>query len=149
MVVTRTFSKTWSMAAARLGYLVGPSWLVEQLDKVTLPYHLDAAKQLGGRLALRYVDDMEQRVASVVAERTWLSEQLAGLAVDVFPSGANFVLFRTTAMDAQEVWRGLVERSVLIRDCSSWPRLANCLRVTVGTSEENRMFIAALREVLG
>jgi histidinol-phosphate aminotransferase len=149
MVVTRTFSKTWSMAAARLGYLVGPSWLIEQLDKVTLPYHLDAAKQLGGRLALRYVDDMEQRVASVVAERTWLSEQLAGLAVDVFPSGANFVLFRTTAMDAQEVWRGLVERSVLIRDCSSWPRLANCLRVTVGTSEENRMFIAALREVLG
>ena len=59
LVVTRTFSKTWSMAGARLGYLVGPSWLVAELDKVTLPYHLDAAKQIAGRLALRFVDEME------------------------------------------------------------------------------------------
>ena len=51
LVVTRTFSKTWSMAAARLGYLVGPAWVVRELDKVVLPYHLDAAKQIGGRLA--------------------------------------------------------------------------------------------------
>ena len=50
------------MAAARLGYLVGPSWLVTELDKVVLPYHLDAAKQIAGRLALRFVDDMEVRV---------------------------------------------------------------------------------------
>ena len=53
LVVVRTFSKTWSMAAARLGYLVGPSWLVAELDKVVLPYHLDAAKQIAGTLALR------------------------------------------------------------------------------------------------
>ena len=58
LVVTRTFSKTWSMAAGRLGYLVGPSWLVAELDKVVLPYHLDAVKQLAGRLALRFVDEM-------------------------------------------------------------------------------------------
>ena len=62
LVVVRTFSKTWSMAAARLGYLVGPSWLVAELEKVALPYHLDAAKQLAGRLALRFVDDMDARV---------------------------------------------------------------------------------------
>ena len=53
IVVTRTFSKTWSMAAARLGYLVGPRWLVDELEKVALPYHLDATKQIGGRLAQR------------------------------------------------------------------------------------------------
>ncbi len=53
IVVSRTFSKTWSMAASRLGYLVGPSWLVAELDKVALPYHLDAAKQIAGRLALQ------------------------------------------------------------------------------------------------
>ena len=69
LVVTRTFSKTWSMAAARLGYLVGPSWLVAELDKVVLPYHLDAAKQVAGRLALRFGDEMEDRVSGVVAER--------------------------------------------------------------------------------
>ncbi len=54
LVVTRTFSKTWSMAAARLGYLVGPAWLVAELEKVVLPYHLDALKQVAGRLALDY-----------------------------------------------------------------------------------------------
>ena len=59
LVVTRTFSKTWSMAAGRLGYLVGPSWLVAELDKVVLPYHLDAAKQIAGRLALQFADEME------------------------------------------------------------------------------------------
>ena len=63
LVVTRTFSKTWSMAAARLGYLVGPSWLVAELDKVALPYHLDAAKQIAGRLALQFTDEMDARVA--------------------------------------------------------------------------------------
>ncbi len=62
LVVTRTFSKTWSMAAARLGYLLGPTWLVAELEKVVLPYHLDAAKQIAGRLALRFVDEMETRV---------------------------------------------------------------------------------------
>src|SRR5699024_159849 len=58
VVVSRTFSKTWAMAGARLGYLVGPSWLVDELDKVVLPYPLDAAKQLAGRVALRFGDEM-------------------------------------------------------------------------------------------
>jgi histidinol-phosphate aminotransferase len=62
LVVTRTYSKTWSMAAARLGYLVGPAWLVAELDKVVLPYHLDALKQVAGRLALDFTDEMEARV---------------------------------------------------------------------------------------
>ena len=69
LVVTRTFSKTWSMAASRLGYLVGPSWLVAELDKVALPYHLDAAKQIAGRLALQFTDEMDARVEQIVAER--------------------------------------------------------------------------------
>ena len=58
------------------------------------------------------------------------------------------MLFRPHATDALAVWKGLVERSVLVRDCSSWPRLAGCLRVTVGTPEENNAFLAALTEIL-
>jgi len=96
LVVVRTFSKTWSMAAARLGYLVGPSWLVHHLTDVVLPYHLDAAKQEAGRLALGHVDEMDERVKTIVAERERLIEGLAGLPVETFPSGANFVLFRVT-----------------------------------------------------
>lgn len=148
LAVVRTFSKTWSLAAARLGYLIGPSWLVADLEKVVLPYHLDAAKQLAGTLALRFVDEMNERVAGVVAERSRLAELLAGLDVDVFPSEANFILFRPRDRRGHDVWQALIDRDVLVRDCSGWPRLADCLRVTIGTSAENDLLAAALASAL-
>ena len=148
LVVTRTFSKTWSMAGSRLGYLIGPAWLVAELDKVILPYHLDAAKQIAGRLALTFVDEMEARVQFIVAERERLSAELAAMDLDVFPSGANFILFRPRSMAGRAVWQRLLDRNVLIRDCSGWPRLGDCLRVTVGTASENDQFLAALTGAL-
>jgi len=148
LVVVRTFSKTWSMAASRLGYLVGPASLVAELDKVVLPYHLDVAKQIAGRLALRFVDDMDERVKHIVAERERISEAMAAMEIDVVPSGANFVLFRPRHRTGRQVWQGLLDRSVLVRDCSGWPRLTDCLRVTVGTPAENDAFLDALAEVL-
>lgn len=148
LVVSRTFSKTWSMAAARLGYLIGPKWLIAELDKVVLPYHLDAAKQIAGTLAVQYLGDMEDRVRLIVAERQRVVATLKTLAVDVFDSGANFVLFRPLNKSGREVWQGLIDRSVLIRDCSGWPRLTNCLRVTIGTPAEDDAFLTALTEVL-
>lgn len=148
MVVTRTYSKTWSMAAARLGYLIGPAWVVAELEKVVLPYHLDALKQLAGTLALRYTDEMDARVAHLVEERGRLIARLSELPVDVWPSGANFILFRPRRDDGADVWQRLLDRSVLVRNCSSWPRLEGCLRVTVGTPEEGDRFLHALEEVL-
>jgi histidinol-phosphate aminotransferase len=136
------------MAAARLGYLVGPSWLVAELDKVVLPYHLDTAKQIAGRLALRYLDDMGERVAEIVSERERISAAMRAMPIEVVPSGANFVLFRPRSMGGRALWQGLLDRSVLVRDCSGWPRLTDCLRVTVGTPAENDAFLAALTEVL-
>jgi histidinol-phosphate aminotransferase len=148
LVVTRTFSKTWSMAAARLGYLVGPAWLVAELEKVVLPYHLDALKQAAGRLALDYRPEMEARVASLVEERGRLMAALSDLDVDVWPSGANFVLFRPRQRAGNDVWQALVDRSVLIRNCASWPGLEGCLRVTLGTPAEDDRFLEALQEAL-
>lgn len=148
LAVVRTFSKTWSMAAARLGYLVGPSWLVAELDKVVLPYHLDAVKQLAGTLALRFVGDMDERVDQIVGERQRVSGAMADLGLEVFPSGANFVLFRPRRCSGRFVWQGLLDRDVLVRDCSSWPRLDDCLRVTIGTPDENDAFLAALAATL-
>jgi histidinol-phosphate aminotransferase len=148
LVVTRTYSKTWSMAASRLGYLIGPAWLVAELDKVVLPYHLDAAKQIAGRLALRFVDEMEDRVKNVVAERERVSGALGDLPVHAWPSGANFILFRPLHHDGHAVWSALLEHDVLVRDCSSWPRLGGCLRVTIGTPDEDDAFLDALREVI-
>jgi histidinol-phosphate aminotransferase len=148
LVVTRTFSKTWSMAAARLGYLVGPAAIVAELEKVVLPYHLDAFKQLAGTVALAHVDAMNDRVTRLVAERERLIARLQQLDVEVWPSGANFVLFRPRSIDGDIVWSGLVERSVLVRNCASWPRLEGCLRVTIGTTDEDDTFLAALEEVI-
>lgn len=148
MVVTRTFSKTWSMAAARLGYVVGPSSIIAELDKVTLPYHLDTVKQIAGRLALDYVDDMAQRVSHIVDERQRLDRAMRAMPIDVVPSGANFILFRPQTVAGRTVWTRLVQQSVLVRDCSSWPRLDNCLRVTVGTVAENDAFLSALELAL-
>jgi histidinol-phosphate aminotransferase len=148
LVVTRTFSKTWSMAAARLGYVVGPSWVIAELEKVALPYHLDALKQRIGLSALGYVDDMHARVAALVEQRGRVQAALTDLPVESWPSGANFILFRPVHVDGGQVWQQLLERSILVRNCASWPRIEGCLRVTIGTPDENEAFIAALREIL-
>jgi histidinol-phosphate aminotransferase len=148
LVVTRTYSKTWSMAGLRLGYAVGPERIIAGLDRVALPYHLDVVKQVAGRVALEYQAEMEARVAALVAERGRLAQRLAHLPVDTWPSGANFILFRPRPRKGTEVWQALVERSVLIRNCANWPRLEGCLRVTVGTPDEDDAFLAALEEVL-
>jgi histidinol-phosphate aminotransferase len=144
------------MAGARLGYAIAPSWMVGDVDGVLLPYHLDALKQQAGLAALGHGDEMLARVERIVAERTRLVEALHRLDVDLWPSGANFVLFRPRAADGSpgdiargdEVWQGLVDRSVLVRNCASWPRLAGCLRVTIGTPSEDDRFLTALQEVL-
>lgn len=149
VVVSRTFSKTWSMAAARLGYLVAPTWVVQALESVVLPYHLDAAKQVAGRLALRHADEMRERVDRLVAERDRIAAAFDELPVEHWPSGANFVLFRPRSMDGQDLWQALLDRSILVRNCASWPRLEGCLRVTVGTPGENSAFLDAMAEILG
>ena len=148
LVVTRTFSKTWSLAALRLGYLIGPAPVVAMLQRVSLPYHLDAAKQLAGTLAVQYRGEMADRVSALVRERQRLLAALRCLPVTTWPSQANFILFRPAHRPGAEVWRGLVQRSVLVRDTSSWPGLGGSLRVTVGTPEENTRFLTALTEVL-
>lgn len=148
LVVSRTFSKTWALAAARIGYLLAPRWVVAELEKVALPYHLDAMTQRAGVVALDHVDAMEERATRIVAERERIETALAALPVQVWPSSANFVLFRPTTRSGDEVWHALVDRSILVRNCSSWPRLEGCLRVTVGTPDENTRFLDALAEVL-
>ena len=78
VVVTRTYSKTWSAAALRLGYLIGPTWVVEELEKVVLPYHLDELTQLAGELALDHEAEMHQRVARLVEERGRVGPRAGG-----------------------------------------------------------------------
>lgn len=148
LLVVRTFSKTWSLAALRLGYVIADPEIVDALWRVTLPYHLDAIKQIAGLLAIEYEDEMNSRVDAIVAERVRLLESLSRLSIEVVPSEANFILFKVLTKDSKSVWKTLVDESVLIRDISSVPSLDGYLRVTVGTRRENDRFLQALNHAL-
>ena len=149
LIVTRTFSKTWAMAAARIGYLIAPTWVTERLNTAILPYHLDAVSQAAGSAALDFEDEMNQRVARMVEQRGAIQAGLAELGVEFWPSQSNFILFRPPGGAGEDVWQQLVDRGVLVRNCASWPRLDGCLRVTIGTSDENGAFLDALAAILG
>jgi histidinol-phosphate aminotransferase len=148
LVVTRTFSKTWALAGVRLGYLVAAPEVVSGCFSVALPYHLSSLTQAAGECALGYGPAMDAQVAELVRQREALWAQMAELDLELWPSRSNFILFRPSSKGGHDVWQDLVERSVLVRDCSSWDRLEDCLRVTVGTAEENARFLEALKEAL-
>lgn len=147
LVVTRTFSKTLSLAALRVGYVVAPVAVIDAIEIAALPYHLDSFKQAATLAALGYTDEMVARVSLIKSERERISAALGAAGCETWPSGANFVLFRPARIPAVGLWQGLLDRGILVRDCSSWPRLAGCLRVTVGTEAENTAFIDAISQL--
>lgn len=147
VAVVRTFSKAFAMAGARLGYVLADPAVVQDLARVRLPYHLSALTQTAGLVALRHQDEAIAMLDDIRVQRDRIVDQLARAdGVTVFDSDANFVLFAPAA-PAGEVWRGLLDRGVLIRDLSAV--VPNALRVTAGTRDETDRFLAALREVLG
>jgi len=87
-------------------------------------------------------------VAAIAEERGRVAAALGALALETWPSEANFILFRPTGVGADTLWRRLLDRSVLIRNCAGWEGLDGCLRVTIGTAEENDRFLDALKESL-
>jgi len=148
LVVVRTYSKVWSMAALRLGFAVAPAWVIGELEKVVLPYSLSTPTQLAGVLALAHRGEMEDRVATIVGERERVVAALSEHhALTVYPSGANFLLLRYDG-NAHALWEALLEQGVLVRDFSGWPRVEDCLRVTIGTAAENDAFVSALTTAL-
>ena len=143
LIVTRTMSKAFALAGARLGYLASAPDVCDALRLVRLPYHLSATTQAVAMVALRHAKELLARVDDLRAERdatvSWLREQ----QLTVADSDANFVLFGTFE-DRNAVWQGLLDRGVLIRVVGpdGW------LRVSIGTSEEMAAFRTALLEVL-
>ena len=146
LVVVKTFSKAWSLAGARLGYLLADPALVAQLASVRLPYHLSTPTQLLGEAVLRHAPAMETAVHQVIVERDRIAGELQRLGVRTYPSHANFVLFEVD--DPERVWNGLLERGVLIRRYENVTRLERCLRVTAGLPEETTAFVAAIEELI-
>jgi histidinol-phosphate aminotransferase len=143
LVVTRTMSKAFAMAGARVGYLAARPEIIDKLLIVRLPYHLSAVTQAVARAALACAADPLATVAVLRAERDATVSWLRARGLSVSDSDANFAMFGTFA-DRHAVWQGLLDRGVLIRETGppGW------LRVTIGTPEEMAAFRAALTEVL-
>lgn len=147
LAVLRSLSKI-GLAGLRVGYLVAHGALLDGLQKVRLPYNVNALSQAAARFALSKREAIEAQIKQIIGERDRLFEALAHTSgIEVFPSEANFLLFRTKVNVSSILW-GLLEEGVLIRDLSHMEGLKNCLRVTVGTPEENDLFLEALRKVL-
>jgi histidinol-phosphate aminotransferase len=149
LVCVRTFSKAFRLSGARLGYMVGQPQLVEEVLKVRLPYHLSTLTQAAGLTALAHAAELETTVETMVHERERLWNELSTTrGITAFPSRANFILFRSEALPGPELWRRLLDRGVLVRDFSSTPGCDGCLRVSVGTKEQDEKFLEALAESL-
>jgi histidinol-phosphate aminotransferase len=143
----RTLSKL-GLAGLRLGFLVGrPAWLSE-LDKLRLPYNVNILTQVVAERVLAAADVLEGQAAEIRKERSRVAAELAAMpGVTVYPSDANFILFRVS--DAGRTFEGLKQKGVLIKNLSrAHPMLASCLRVTVGTPQENTQFLTSLKASL-
>jgi histidinol-phosphate aminotransferase len=146
LVVMRTVSKL-GLAGIRLGYLAAHSRWVEQFNKVRQAYNVNVLTQAAALYVLERAEVLEEQAARIRAERARLGAALAALeGVTVFPSDANFFMIRVR--DASRTYEALRRQGVLVKNLHGGPGLANCLRVTVGTPDENRILLTALREAL-
>lgn len=151
LIVTKTFSKAFALAGMRLGYGLGHPSVISQIDAIRLPYNINAATYAVGLAALEpesieYYDGMIRLIKS---ERNRLRDSLENVGFSVRPSHANFVLAKTESPEmAEMLYHGLAKNNILVRYFSD-ERLVDCIRITVGTPEENDHLIAEIGELLG
>jgi len=141
VLVARTFSKAFSLASLRIGFALGRPDTVRSLRLVKDSYNVNAAAQVAGCAALDDIEEVRERIRTICRERERVMERVRNQGFEVFPSQANFFLFRTP--HAKEYYEKLKEDGIYVRHFDR-PGLADCLRVTVGTQEQNDAFVTAL-----
>jgi histidinol-phosphate aminotransferase len=142
LVVTRTMSKAFALAGARVGYLAADPDLVDALRLVRMPYHLSDPTQAVALAAIRHDASLLATVEAIKAQRDRIVAELAGLGYPPVPSDANFVLYGGLA-DAHATWQALLDRGVLVRDVG----IPHHLRVTAGTPQESSTFLRAMADL--
>ena len=150
LIILRTFSKAFSLAGVRMGYLLGNEEVIREFMKVRQPYSVNAVSQAVARIIFKNRAKFERSIDQIIAERERIVKALSAMeGVEAFPSESNYVLFRLNeGVDAGSVWQQLLDGGVLVRDFSKSPGLERCLRVSVGTPEENDRFLSALEAIL-
>lgn len=148
VVVLQTFSKAWGMAGIRLGVAFASSVVIESMNKLKLPYNVSELTQRYALERLREPERTEQEVQELLTERKRVAEALVRMkgVVEVFPSDANFLLVRVT--EARKAFEYLQGKGVIVRDRSKERNCESCLRITIGTPDENSMMLKRLQEVL-
>jgi histidinol-phosphate aminotransferase len=147
VLLMRTLSK-FGLAGVRLGYMMGPAALIAEIDKVRPPYNVSVLNYECALFALEHADVFTAQAQEIKAQRAMILEALAGLpGIRAWKSDANMILVRVP--DAAKAFEGLKARKILVKNVSKLhPLLANCLRLTVGTPQENQSMLAALKEAL-
>lgn len=147
LVLLRTFSKAFSLAGVRLGYLLGNECVIREFMKVRQPYSVDAVSQAIGKVIYRNRAKFEPSIIQIISERERMLEQLAAIpGVVPYPSDSNYILFKVD--EADQVWQKLFDEGILIRDFSKARYLEGSLRVSIGTPQENDAFLATLRKIV-
>ena len=147
LIILKTFSKAFGLAGLRVGYLLAGASVIRELLRVKQPFNLNAFSQIAARVVMQNLEPFRERIGTILKEKDRLYAGLSAVpGVETFPTEANFILFRT-ALPAAQVYQGLLERGVLVRNVDS-PGLPRCLRVSVGKPEENTTFLAGMREIL-
>ena len=143
LVTFSTFSKAWGLAALRVGWLASTPSTCRQIRKVKLPYSLNVISESVAAAALDEPGIRDRSVAAIIDERERLLEAMRAIAaVEVFPTQANFIAFRTAA-----TFEAFTDRGILVRDISAYRGLRGCLRVSIGTRAQNDRFLTALKEL--
>lgn len=145
LVILRTFSKAFSLAGVRMGYILGHPEVIREFVKVRQPYSVDAVSQAIARVVFANRAKFEPGIEAIISERARVMEALRTMpGVTAYPSDSNWILFKMDS--ASEAWEHLYAHGVLVRDFSRAPYLEDCLRVTIGTPEQNDLFLANLRD---
>ena len=147
LVVLRTFSKAYAMAALRIGYAVTNKSLADMMISVKIPYSLNMVSEGAAIAAVKDQDFIRRSVQMVREERPKLSEGLRKLGFEPFPSDSNFIMARAP-IDHKVLVDGLKQRGILIRDFGAKRRTENCVRTTVGTAEQNALLLEKIAEVI-
>jgi histidinol-phosphate aminotransferase len=150
-VVLRTFSKAMGMAGLRFGLALAHPEVARELAKGKLPYNVNQVTLAAAEVALAHAEVLGARTRAIAETRDRFVPRLAAIpGLEVFPTAANFVLFRCRALPAAEVFRRLYEEhGILVRDVSNSAELAECLRVSIGTEEDMDAVLVALRAIHG
>ena len=148
LVVMRTFSKAWGLAGVRLGFCAADEEIISYLFKVKAPYNINALTRYAVLKSITNEKKKENAVSAIINERLRVETELKNIPAikNVYPSDANFLLIRLP--HAKEIQKQLAEKGIVIRDRSSQPKLEDCLRITIGTKEENDILLAKLKNIL-